>query len=215
MAAKPKSRQAPAPQPKKLPILGILAGVVGIALIVAIAISIAGSESKQNVAVEVGSPTVSGALPAFAAGGADAAVGSPIPEVSGTNFDGEAVTIGPGRGPAGIVFLAHWCGFCQEEVPAIQEWLDGGATPAAAIYTVATSIDELRPNYPPWSWLAREGWTSPVLVDDAFGSVMRGFGGSSFPYWVFFDGDGNVVARAEGAQGVDNVAALLELAATS
>ena len=215
MAAKPKSRQPAAPQTKKLPILWILAGVVGIALVVAIAISIAGSESKQNVAVEVGSPNISGALPAFAAGGADAAIGSPIPEVSGTNFDGEAVAIGPGQGPGGIVFLAHWCGHCQTEVPAIQAWLDGGATPAAPIHSVATSIDELRPNYPPWSWLDREGWTSPVLVDDATGSVMRGFGGSAFPYWVFFDSDGNVVARAEGAQGVDTVAALLELAATS
>jgi hypothetical protein len=74
-------------------------------------------------------------------------------------------------------------------------------------------MDETRGNYPPWSWLDREGWTSPVLVDDAFGSVMGAFGGRGFPYWVFFDGDGNVVARAEGELGVDTVSQLLELAA--
>lgn len=200
------------PEPKKLPILPILGGVVGVALVVAIALSIAGSE-PESAAVEIGSPTVTGALPAFDRNTADPAVGTAIPNAEGTDFDGNAVTLGPGDGPGGIVFLAHWCQHCQAEVPELQAWLDGGGTPAASIYSVATSIDPSRGNYPPWSWLEREGWTAPVLVDDNTGAVMRAFGGTAFPYWVFFDGAGNVVARAEGRLGADTVAQLLEMAA--
>jgi hypothetical protein len=215
MADKSKSKKrpaAPAPPPaKKLPIAWILGGAVGLALVVAIAIGL--SEETAGAAVEIGSPTVSGdALPLFSADGADAAVGMQMPAVVGTDFDGQEVVIGPGNGPAAIVFLAHWCGLCQNEVPAIQGWLDGGATPAAPIYSVATGIDKARPNYPPWSWLEREGWTSPLLVDDAAQSIMRAFGGSGFPFWVFINEDGEVIGRVAGDIGVSGLQTALQLA---
>jgi len=215
MASKTKKRPTPAPPPRKLPIIPILGGVVGLALVVAIAISIAGSEEARNAEVEIGSPTVSGALPEFSGSGADAAVGQPIPSVESTNFDGEALTLGPDSGAGGVVFLAHWCPRCQEEVPEIQEWLDAGAEPAADLYSVATSINPNAANYPPWTWLNREGWTQPILVDDAAQSIMQAYGGTAFPYWVFFDDDGNVVARVAGRIGPDAVDGLLELAASS
>lgn len=217
MSTKSRARSRPTPPPppaKKFPIIPIVGGLIAAALIAAIAISVADSESKAASRVEIGSPELSGeALPPFASSAADPAVGTVIPAVTGTDFDGNVVTIGPGEGPAAIVFLAHWCPHCQREVPAVQAWLDGGGEPAVPLVSVATSISAARDNYPPWSWLDREGWTSPVLVDDEDGTVMLGFGGTGFPYWVFINADGEVVARASGEIGVDNMRQLMELAA--
>jgi len=215
MATKTKRRPAPAPPPRKLPIIPILGGVVGIALVVAIAISIAGSEEARRAEVEIGAPTVSGSLPEFNSEGGDPAVGLAIPTVDTTNFDGDAVSLGPDSGAGGVVFLAHWCPHCQDEVPEIQEWLDSGAQPAAGLYSVATGINPNAANYPPWAWLEREGWTAPVLADDAAQSILRAYGGTSFPFWVFFDDDGNVVGRISGRIGVDALDGFLELAASS
>ena len=215
MATKTKKRPAPAPQPRKLPIIPILGGVVGVALVVAIAISIASSEEARNAEVEIGSPTISGNLPEFSQGAEDAAVGLAIPAVDSTNFDGDVVSLGPESGAGGVVFLAHWCPHCRDEVPEIQAWLDGGAQPAAPLYSVATGINPDAANYPPWTWLEREGWTQPVLADDAAQSIMRAFGGTSFPFWVFFDDDGNVVARVSGRIGADTLDTFLDFAATS
>ena len=218
MATKSKKRPvAPkSPPAKKLPIWWILGGLVGIALIAAIAVSLSGETADPGVEVEMGSPTVSGdSLPPFSQGAADAAIGMQIPAVTGTNFDGQSVVIGPESGAAGIVFVAHWCSVCQQEVPAIQGWLDGGATPAVPIYTVATGIDRLKQNYPPWSWLEREGWTSPVLVDDAADSVMQAFGGTAYPYFVFVNDRGEVVGRTVGGIGADALAGALQFAASS
>ncbi len=214
---KPRGREAPPPPPpKKLPILWILGGLVGVALIGAIAVSLSGETSPSGALVEIGSPTVSGELLApYQRGTTDPTIGSVIPTASGTNFDDEPVAIAPGNGAAGIVFLAHWCSHCQAEVPRIQQLLDEGADLAAPLYSVATSINSTRNNYPPWSWLDREGWTTPVIVDDAAGSVMRAFGGTEFPYWVFVDDEGTVVARASGEIGTDVLSQFLQLAADS
>lgn len=217
MATKSKRRPVvPAPTPaKKLPIWWIIGGLVGLALVAAIAVSISGEKTAASAAVEIGTPTVSGeSLPPYSQEGADAAMGMVIPAVVGTDFDGEEVVIGPDIGPAGIAFLAHWCSHCRDEVPAVQAWLDGGAVPAAPIYSVATSIDKGRPNYPPWSWLRREGWSSPVLVDDAAQSVMQAFGGTGFPFWVFINERGEVVGRVAGDIGAAGVEAALQLAAS-
>ncbi|MDH3731187.1 MAG: TlpA family protein disulfide reductase [Acidimicrobiia bacterium] len=213
-AKKRPNQPAPPPPPKKIPILWILGGLVGVALVGAIAVSLSGETSTSGAVIEIGSPTTSGdSLAPYVRGTSDPTIGSVIPTATGTDFDEAPVVIDPGDGAAGIVFLAHWCGHCQAEVPVVQDWLDGGAVPAARLLSVATSIDETRPNYPPWSWLDREGWTTPVLVDDAAGSVMRAFGGTEFPFWVFVNDAGEVVARVSGEIGAEALAGFLELAA--
>jgi hypothetical protein len=54
------------------------------------------------------------------------------------------------------------------------------------------------PNYPPSAWLEREGWTSPVVVDDRASTVGATFGVTGYPYFVFVDGNGRVAHRASG-----------------
>jgi thiol-disulfide isomerase/thioredoxin len=153
-----------------------------------------------------GSPEVAGdALPAFADGG-DPAVGTAAPVVTGAGFDGTAATIG--EGDELVVFLASWCSFCREELPELVEWLDAGNLPDGVTLTaVVTGLDPVAPNWPPQDWLAREGYTGPVVVDDADGSVAAAYGMSGTPFWVAID-DGAVVARAAGLQGMDTVGQL-------
>jgi hypothetical protein len=66
------------------------------------------------------------------------------------------------------------------------------------LYSVSTGVDPSQPNYPPAEWLRREGWSVPVLVDDPVGSAAEAYGLTGFPFFVFVDGDGDVVSRAAG-----------------
>ncbi len=158
------------------------------------------------------SPAISGvALAPYAPSGADAAIGATAPTVTGVDFEGNEVQIGGTGRPTAIVFVAHWCPHCQQEVPQVQEWLDStGGVAGVEVVSVATSNDSTRANYPPWEWLKREGWTPPVLADDQGGSAMAAFGGTAFPYWVFLNADGTVAARLTGTTDITTLDALMQ-----
>ncbi len=196
---------------KKIPWLGIVFGVVALALVAAIVFS-----SDKPIGTEAGEPELAGeSLPPFSEGAADPAIGMAAPVVQGEDFDGNAVSIGGAGTPMGVVFLAHWCPHCQVEVPRVQQWLDaGGGVPGVEIRSVATSMNSARENYPPSAWLEREGWTSPVMRDSASDDALLAYGAGAFPYWVFLDADGNVVRRSAGELSVDQLEAYLEEAAS-
>ena len=139
-------------------------------------------------------PVVSGSpLPLFESPSGDPAVGQTIPTVTSPTASIQL------NGKAKILlFLAHWCPHCQAEVPVVQDWIEGGNLPGDVdLISVSTAIDPSRPNYPPDEWLEREGWTSPVIVDES-GAVADAYGLSAFPYWVFVNADGTVAARLTG-----------------
>jgi cytochrome c biogenesis protein CcmG/thiol:disulfide interchange protein DsbE len=146
-----------------------------------------------------GAPVITGAaLAVFDTTAGDPAVGQAIPLVQGTDFDGQPVAIEANGRPKVLLFLAHWCGHCQTEVPLVQDWIDaGGAPDDVDLLSVASSIDASLPNYPPEEWLDREGWTMPVIVDRA-GTVATAYGLSAFPFWVFVGADGTVIGRLTG-----------------
>ncbi|MEL0193847.1 MAG: hypothetical protein VW962_02020, partial [Acidimicrobiaceae bacterium] len=59
-------------------------------------------------------------LPALVDPHADESVGMPIPSLIGENFDGDVVAVRPTDGVATlVVFLAHWCPHCNNEIPEI------------------------------------------------------------------------------------------------
>jgi thiol-disulfide isomerase/thioredoxin len=173
-----------------------------------------GIESDSGPALEEveGDPQITGeALPAFTGEG-DPALGTPAPVVTGAGFDGSAATVG--EGDELVVFLASWCSFCREELPELVDWLDAGNLPeGVALTAVVTGLDPVAPNWPPQDWLAREGYTGQVLVDDADGSVASAYGMSGTPFWVVLS-DGEVVARAAGLQGPATFDQLAQLAAS-
>ena len=193
-------------------ILAIVGGVVGLALIVLLAISIAG-ETEVDASIGYGDPVVTGqTLPVYnSAAAEDVAVGMPGPEVVGADWEDNQVTITADGRPKIVLFLAHWCPHCQNEVPPVQAWLDAGNLPDDVdLYSVATSTDRLRPNWPPQDWLEEEGWTVPVIMDDQIGTVAGSFGMAGTPFYVVLDGDNNVVRRISGEIGTAGLAILVQ-----
>jgi thiol-disulfide isomerase/thioredoxin len=197
---------------------GIVIGVAGAAVILLLVVAVVFGNSE--VGTEYGDPTVEGAsLPLMPQNATvdSSATGLAYPKVDGQDFAGDTVTIDNADGRAkGIVFLAHWCVHCQAEVPRVQAWLDEtGGYEGVDLYSVATSMNSGRDNYPPSEWLDGEGWTVPVIRDDADNSVLLSYGAGGFPYWVFVNADGTVALRTSGELQIDQLQTILDSLQTS
>ncbi len=199
----PPRRGIPAPL-----LLGIGLAVVVVAVIATMVLTSGrggGTQHEPGTAV-----VVSGApLPPMTSDGADPALGATLPTLTGTRMGGGTISIGPSDAPQVIVVVAHWCPHCQAEVPRIVDWLAANELPnGAQLVTLSTGIDAARPNYPPSAWLAREGWTAPVLTDDAASTALTALGLNSFPGFVFVNTDGTVAQRLTGELPVDQIASI-------
>lgn len=158
-------------------------------------------------------PVQEGGLPPIAEDGTDAAVGMTIPTVSGVTVDDEPITIGPDDGPQIIVFMAHWCGHCQKEIPRLVEhFAEAGEPEGVAVVGVSTNVGPDSGNYPPSRWLEREDWTLPTLKDSQESTAYGLFGVTGFPYFVVVDADGRVVVRTSGELTTETFDRLVELA---
>jgi thiol-disulfide isomerase/thioredoxin len=192
-----------------------VAAVAVLALIAAVVISQVGGDDEAAVpeGVEQTQPVVVEvqALPQHTGGANDPAVGMVPPMLEGRSFDGSSVVIDPSDGtPKLIVFATHWCPHCQAEIPRIVEWQQQGLIPAGVeVYGVSTSATSSRENYPPSTWLEREGWTFPTLADSEDDAAASAWGLQAFPYFVALDGDGKVVARTSGELTQEQFTALL------
>jgi thiol-disulfide isomerase/thioredoxin len=181
-----------------------LGGAIAVIGLVAIVVS-GGTSSGTDHPDLQGAPVVTGdRLAPLVAGQADTEAGNPVPEVRGADFDGTPVSVENNGKAKLIVFLAHWCPNCQQEVPEVVDWLAQNEVPAdVEIITVATSISRTRDNFPPSDWLDREDWPLPVILDSSSSEVGVAFGASAFPIWAMVDADGNLVTRITGAGQVD------------
>jgi thiol-disulfide isomerase/thioredoxin len=195
-----RSEPVAAPRSRTPLFIGVaVVAFVAVAAIIAIALSGTTGTGGFSEPARVATAVSGEALPALTDSGADAAVGRAIPGLTGIDLSGEPISIGPSDGPMAIVLLAHWCGFCQAEVPILIDYLASTGMPEGVeLVTISTSIDPARPNYPPSTWLEREGWTAPTMVDDATSGALRALGMSSFPGFIFVDADGRVVQRTSG-----------------
>jgi cytochrome c biogenesis protein CcmG, thiol:disulfide interchange protein DsbE len=208
-------------------IVGAVVLVVGIAAIIAISVggsddapgggesasggTVVPSGDRSNGPVEAtGTP-----LPQATTAGNDPAVGQPAPTLTGQSFDGSTVTIDDDGSPKIVMFLAHWCPHCQDEVPRLVEWLEDNGLPAdVGLFAVATGTDSGRANYPPGAWLRKEQWPVPTMVDDDESTAAVAYGLAGFPYFVVVGADGTVVERASGQLTTEQWEALLEAART-
>lgn len=188
-------------------IIGAVGALVVILLVAAVLFG------NEEVGAEYGDPVIEGtALTAFPnSESVDfSAEGQVAPDVFGQNFDGGEVSITNDGVAKGIVFLAHWCSHCQQEVPRVQEWLDsGGGVDGVDLYSVSTAINSGQANYPPSAWLESENWTVPVIVDDEDDSVLKAYGSGGFPYWVFLNADGTVAVRTAGELSIEQLEEIL------
>ena len=147
-------------------------------------------------------------------GDPDPAVGMTAPTLVGTMYDGTPMEIVPGEGgPMMVVFVAHWCPHCNDEIPVLLEWRDSGAIPEELqIFGVSTAVNPARPNYPPDEWLADFGWDWPTMADDAQATAFRDYGGTGFPYFVIVGADGTVKARNSGELPIEALNELVQTA---
>ena len=189
----------------------IIAGAVILVLGLAIAIGVTLSSEPVAAGLPEGETTVTGdLLPEFAGENDDnIALGLAAPVFSAPNENSEIVSLEKNGNAKALLFLAHWCGYCQKEVPVVQGFIDSaGVPPGVDVIAIATSIDRGRENYPPQKWLADEGWSETQLYD-LDREIGNAYGLSAFPYWGFLDKDLNVVARRTGNLPADMVGALL------
>jgi len=195
-------------------VLWIGGGVIGLGLIVLLAMSIAGEEG-QDSSIGFGTVSVEGdILPGYTGDPTtDPAIGFTAPTVSGADWEDNPSTIAADGRSKIIIFLAHWCPHCQNEVPIVQDWLDAGNLPDGVdMYAITVATDRLRPNWPPQDWLEDEGWTPPVIMDDEIGSAAVAYGMAGTPFYVVLDGDNNTMARISGEIGLEGLNTLATLA---
>lgn len=209
-----KSKKAKAPRQgqqaqRSFPVIPVVFGALGLLLILVIIFS-------GSAAIEASAVTITGDNLAPATGTDDPSIGEIAPTVVGEDFDGNEVTIEANGTPKVVLFLAHWCQFCQQEVPVVQAWLNAGGLPAGTeIVAVSTSVNAGRANYPPSDWLEREGWTVPTIVDSEQGDVARAYGMTGTPFYAFLDGDNTLVRRASGQLDPATMQAVLEAIAAT
>ncbi len=198
-------------------ILWIVGGVVGLALIVLLAWSIAGDEAIPDE-VGLGEVTVTGDPLPFLPEGVDSdpALGFQAPSMSGTDWNDNEISIEADGRPKIVMFLAHWCGFCQAEVPEVQAFIDQGGLPSDVdLYGVTIFTDRLRGNWPPQDWLEDEGWTAPTIMDDAQSSSVLAYGVRGTPFYVVLDGENRNLGRFSGAIGIGGFQQMINLAQAS
>jgi cytochrome c biogenesis protein CcmG/thiol:disulfide interchange protein DsbE len=191
---------------------GIIIGAVGALVVLLLVVAVV--FGNEEAGAEYGEPVVEGtALTLYPNSQAVdfSAAGQVAPDVIAKDYSGGDVSITNDGTAKAIAFIAHWCPHCQEEVPRVQEWLNnGGGVEGVDLYSVSTSANSGRPNYPASAWLDNEGWTLPVIVDDKAGSVHAAYGSGGFPYWVFLNADGTVSARTAGQLTIEQLEELLD-----
>jgi hypothetical protein len=92
------------------------------------------------------------------------------------------------------------------ELPRLAAALDG--YPEVKLVTVATAIGQ-RPGPTVEGYLADNGLSFPVGVDDADGTLMAGLGVGGFPT-TYYVKDGIVIARTEGEVDAAQLTSILD-----
>jgi thiol-disulfide isomerase/thioredoxin len=205
----------------------VVAGVVILLLVLAVIAVLAtggssddadgiGTDSRLPALLrpEVRPIEVEGApLPAYAPEGEDLALGMRPPLLVGEDTTGRVHTVSPDiEGSVLLVFLAHWCPACNQEVPVLVDLANAGAiSPDLKVYAVLTAMEPGRPGFPPSRWLNDLAWPFETIMDEP--DMDRGpwkaaeaFGLTSFPYIVAIK-DGVVVDRWSGASAPEVLAA--------
>lgn len=126
-------------------------------------------------------------------------IGRAAPDLRGVSYDGAPVEVAVGAGePTVLVFMAHWCHYCKEDVRQLAASAEAGTfDPTGQLVLVSTKhlpfVD-----WPPAEKLATDRFPGPVLVDTD-SSLSDHFGVTVTPTWFFIDGQGEVVAIEYGS----------------
>lgn len=199
-------------------IIGIVVAVVAVAAIAAVALTSGGDDGSASDGPVFGVVTVEGTALPEGEYPDDPSVGSPVPTLRGTDYEGGETVIAPGvDGPLMIVVMAHWCPHCNNEVPLLVDWGESGDVPEGLrVVGISTAAREGTPNFPPSSWIADDmGWTWPVMADDEEQTAARAVGTTGYPYLMFVDADGDLMFRVSAELPISDVQQLADAAAAT
>ncbi len=199
-------------------------GVVAVLLVGILAVAFIASGRKSAISGDpTGDVTVTGdpvaAMPdstSLTDASNEPSYGKVAPDVTGTNFAGDTVSIKPDGRYKAVYFIAHWCPHCQKEVPLVSQLITEGKVPANMdIYAVSTSVRPEAGNYPPQVWLDNVKLKANIMRDDANSTALQAYGGGGFPYVVYLDGQDRVIARTSGELGLTGIQAMWEKVAST
>jgi thiol-disulfide isomerase/thioredoxin len=173
-----------------------------------IAVSAAAAAAGNAAGAATPAPAVpAGFLPRFSNQGPDEAVGLTLITVEGPDAYSEAtLTIDPADGTKRVWMVwAHWCPYCQQELPELNAWWPeaSGTYADIELVTVTTSMDPSRGN-PLEPYLESSQFVFPVVVDNDT-KIAAQFGVNAFPFWMVTNGDGTVLFRSAGALGMEAI----------
>lgn len=180
----------------------LLAGVVALALAVALTVSVLrGSDTDGVVKLDP-----NGTLPPGLPDSSDDPVGQRMGSLQYTTFDGRTVALETDGKPLLLNFWSSTCAPCIREMPALdQVWR-----------TNRDRIDVLGLDYVEAPELgqamARRTGVQYPLARDAKGTLLRRFGGTGLPLTVLIGADGTVLAVHAGELDVAGFQRLIDTA---
>jgi thiol-disulfide isomerase/thioredoxin len=158
------------------------------------------SSGSSQIVGDAPASVVATDLPRYPQSGQDTALGLKLSSLTGVHYyDGQTKTFDPADGTARAWLVwAHWCPYCQEELPVIADWHSnrGDEYPNLELVSITTSMDDTA-NNPLVPYLEASQFTFPVLMDES-GALTRQLGVNAFPFWVFTGPDGTVLGRTAG-----------------
>ena len=127
--------------------------------------------------------------------------GRRAPALPSEHLAGASVTLASllagARGrPTAVVFWASWCGPCEKEAPAVEQF----ATSAAGRGRIV-GVDWSDARGEAEKFIAKYRWTFPVLRD-AEGTVGDSYGLTNLPTTIVLNADGRIAEELRGQQDV-------------
>jgi cytochrome c biogenesis protein CcmG, thiol:disulfide interchange protein DsbE len=148
----------------------------------------------------------------------DPSLGQQVPVLVGLDLDDRPIRIDPATdGPTMLVFVAHWCPHCNDEIPKLNRMRAYDQFPDALdVVAVSTAVGPDRPNWPPVEWLREDmKWKYPAMLDgidmerESF-IAAEAYGVTGFPFTVLVNGDGTVADRWSGEREPEEILARID-----
>jgi thiol-disulfide isomerase/thioredoxin len=199
-------------------ILYVVLVVVGIAGAVALGTSGGSSETSTDTVVTVPGgvqpaeyqkvSATGGLLAPLPESGADTETGKSVAVLKGYDLQGRPISIDPaGEGKATlVVFLAHWCQFCNREIPVLNKWRESGEVPTGLrVVGITTGSKADQANWPPSKWLTAMKWPFEVMADSEAQEAAAAYGVAGYPFMAFVGANGKITARTSGEVPVEQL----------
>lgn len=115
-----------------------------------------------------------------------------LPDVEGGEVEVETVA----NGRTILAFWATWCQPCQSELSKLDSLYADLRNRGLAVYAI--NVDDPSTVSQVGSWVAREGYRFPVLLDSESEILARYHPRKEIPFYVVLDGDARVVENHPG-----------------